>query len=218
VLAVRLVVRLALCGLCCCFAGLRYRSAVLVSGYRSGSWLRFSLPLVLVSGLLPSRVWPLKMRGPGFGRFGRRDLAVAAYSFSLVSGPTLPADSFRRSVWPSNRAAFPCGNFPAFSAAAFPSGILRPYQRVYAKVGQRLSQARRGFTRSHSSALYAVAYGARRPVAHFTRCHSRKAATVSPPFRRPYQWPEICVVTTISSKSSPAQKFLTGNVRTTCAC
>jgi hypothetical protein len=77
-------------------------------------------------------------------RLPRRDLAVVACSFSLLSGPTLPADSFRRSVWPSNRAAFPCGNFPAFSAAAFPSGILRPYQRVYAKIGQRLNQAWRG--------------------------------------------------------------------------
>jgi hypothetical protein len=36
------------------------------------------------------------MRGPGLFVFGRRDLAVAGYSFSLLSGPTLPADSFRR--------------------------------------------------------------------------------------------------------------------------
>jgi hypothetical protein len=43
---------------------------------------------VLVSGFSLSRSYPVNMRGPVFAGFGPGDLAVAAYSFSLLSDPT----------------------------------------------------------------------------------------------------------------------------------
>jgi hypothetical protein len=66
------------------------------AGYVSGHSVLVLARRVLVSGLLPSRSYPVNMRGPGLFVFGPGDLAVAGYSFSLLSGPTLPADSFRR--------------------------------------------------------------------------------------------------------------------------
>jgi len=139
-------------------------------------------------------------------------LARSPIRFECLPRPPTYPRTVPAHWWPSNRGAFPCGNYPAFSAAAFASGIVRPYQRPRRLSQDRpaiesslaalprflyppLCQARRAgrglYAVAYSSVLYAVAYGARRPVADSAHCHSRKAATVSPPFRRPYRWPAI---------------------------
>ena len=58
-----------------------------LSGLLSGPGVLVLACLVLVSGFLPSRSYGFKMRGPVLAGFGPGDLAVAAYSFSLFSGP-----------------------------------------------------------------------------------------------------------------------------------